>query len=248
MESQSLHIEEAMVPTWNAGVDKRIRFSALLGMMQDAAYHHAGLLGVGYEQLLKIDRTWVLSRFELQACSPLPCWGETIRIETWPRKLDRMQAYRDFRISLRGSAEPFLKASSSWFLVDTNTRRPAKPHEAFQRMRIRPVEAIGPDSPFRVGSLITPAEVCVRRAYCSDLDPNGHVNNTRYFDWIVDALSLHLGRFPSVSSISIHIQKEIQLLGEVHIRVESSTEYTFHVDGISASGVHFVSKVEIDRS
>lgn len=247
MESQSLHIEKVLVPTWDVGVDRRIRFSALLGMMQDAAYHHATALGVGYEQLLKIDRTWVLSRLEFQICGPLPCWEESIRIETWPRKLDRIQAYRDFRISLLGSAAPFLKASSSWFLVDTITRRPAKPHEAFQRMQVRPVEAIGPDSPSRVASLETPFEVCVRRAYCSDLDPNGHVNNTRYFDWIVDALSMHLGVFLSVSSISIHVQEEIQLLGEVHIRVESIADSTFHVDGISPNGVHFVSKVEIGR-
>ena len=51
-----------IIPTSSADCTKKIRFSAVLGLMQDAAYEHARQLGAGYEVLIAQHRAFVLSR------------------------------------------------------------------------------------------------------------------------------------------------------------------------------------------
>ena len=54
---EPVHTDIDIVPTWAAGFSTRIRFSAILCLMQDAAYAHAAELGVGYDKLAALHRT-----------------------------------------------------------------------------------------------------------------------------------------------------------------------------------------------
>ena len=134
------------VATHAAGSSKHIRFSAILCLMQDAAYAHATRLGVGYEHLLAHKRAFVLSRLQIKVCSELPVWGDRIVLQTWPRGLDKLYIYRDFELSREGR-EPFLKATSAWLLIDTDARRATRPQEFLAILPARTVKVLDDDAP-----------------------------------------------------------------------------------------------------
>lgn len=243
----SIHCESMLIPTASAGADKRIRVSALLGLMQDAASNHASRLGVGYDHLVPLHRTFVLSRLELHVDQALPLWGETILLRTWPRKLDRLLAYRDFSLCAEGSDEPFLRATSSWLLIDTQLRRPARPHDALLSIQPHSEIAVCDQAPDRIPNETETTVVCTRRAYHSDLDPNGHVNNTRYFDWITDALAVFLHEALPIQSLSIHFLKEIQLGDTVEVAVKPLTGELYYLEGRSGHLQYFSARISIHR-
>ncbi len=243
MENQ--HHETLLISSASAGENKRIRLSALLGHMQDAASNHASRLGIGYEQLVPLHRTFMLSGMEIQVAEELPIWGTHIELRTWARKLDRLLAYRDFSISEKGASTPFLKASSAWLLIDTLNRRPARPHQALSEFPLRPEVAVGDSAPERISKESKCSFINSRNAYHSDLDPNGHVNNSRYFDWITDSLAQHLGQFPSIDRICINFHKEIQLGNEVKISIKSYDNLQFYIEGKTETHPQFSAKVKI---
>ncbi|HNX05492.1 MAG TPA: thioesterase, partial [Opitutales bacterium] len=127
-----------MIPTSSAGSSTQIRFSAILSLMQDAAYAHAAALGVGYDELMKIHRAFFLSRMEVSVLSTLPSWGERIVLQTWPSGVERLLAHREFELSREGR-EPFLRAATSWLMIDTEARRPIRPQEHFIHITPREV-------------------------------------------------------------------------------------------------------------
>jgi len=238
-----VHSQNSRISTADAGPNMQIRLSALLGLMQDAASRHASILGVGYEQLAPIHRTFVLSRLELVIEQPLPVWGQEIRLETWPRKLDRMLAYRDFKITISGCSSPFLKATSAWLLVDTQLRKPARPHEALLNIEKHSENVIHESSPERIQARDDLEVVGIRHAYPSDLDPNRHVNNTRYFDWITDAVYAWKQSDVNVQQLSIHFIREIQLGEEVLISIKQTGANEFQVQGSGNGNPRFAARL-----
>jgi acyl-ACP thioesterase len=200
------------VPSSAAGATTQIRFSAILCMMQDAAYEHAKRLGVGYDFLIAQKRAFVLSRMQLKVTSELPSWNESVVIQTWPRGLDRLFAYRDFEISREGR-EPFLKASTAWLMIDTELRHPVRQQEFFVNITPRDVRVLADDAPRKLAWEENTQPFDIRHARASDLDPNGHVNNTRYIDWITDAIAERHGVDAQIDSMCINYHAEV-LLGE----------------------------------
>lgn len=200
------------VPSSAAGSTTHIRFSAILCMMQDAAYEHARQLGVGYDFLIGQKRAFVLSRMQLKVCSELPSWNERVVIQTWPRGLDRLFAMRDFELSREGR-EPFLKASTAWLMIDTEARHPVRQQEFFNHISLRDVHVLGIDAPRKLAWHDNTQPFDIRKARASDMDPNGHVNNTRYIDWVTDAIAERHGVDAKIDEMCINYHAEI-LLGE----------------------------------
>jgi medium-chain acyl-[acyl-carrier-protein] hydrolase len=157
----------------------------LLNILQDIAWLHAKHLGWGYETLVDRGTAWVLVRQKL-VMADWPVWGDVVEVRTWPRGVVGAMAIREFEI-VAGDRK-FGECSTSWLIIDAQTRRPTKiDREAFRKNartegclaieagKIAPQTGLKPAATFQVRN--------------SDLDVNGHVNNTRYAKWIVDSLS-----------------------------------------------------------
>jgi len=54
-----------------------------------------------------------------------PEWGQNITVETWPKGIDRLFAFRDFRI-LNSDGTVIGAATSSWMILDHDTPAPQK--------------------------------------------------------------------------------------------------------------------------
>jgi len=164
---------------------KRLGLFGLLNILQDAAWIHAGHSGWGYEDLIRRGTIWVLARQKL-VMSDWPVWGDRVAIRTWGRPTAGPLALREFEIVV--GDRKLGECTTSWLILDLETRRPTKlDRAAFDRQcrtdGFLTIEA----KKIAVPSGLKPAaEFQVRN---SDLDVNGHVNNTRYAQWVTDTMT-----------------------------------------------------------
>ena len=220
------------VNTMLVNPQKRLGLVGLLNILQDIAWIHGSQLGHGFEAMLARGSLWVLTRQDV-AMTDWPAWGETVELHTWVRPITGMMALRDTEI--RAGGRRLGEGTAAWLALDLATRRPLRLHPG--------------DMPAAAAALpglaLTPARIAPRddlRAVAgfevrnSDLDVNGHVNNTRYAQWILDALPLDAQRAFRVA------RYEANFLAETHVGDRIAIEHP----GLEGSVLHVQGRREAD--
>jgi acyl-ACP thioesterase len=215
--------KEFTVGSFQVHPDGKLRMNSLADFFQEVAWRHADSADFG-RNLLEDNLSWILSRFDIKATN-LPTWGESIKVFTAGRGLDKLFAFREFLITdLKG--KPLARAMSSWVLLNTVSK---KIHRADQVLPIALFDPqLKPDwQPDRIrisGKLLIEEELKVR---FSDLDLNNHVNNTTYIRWVEDLLKIH--QIDS-SKLLINYLAECVLGDEVKLELYKS-EDKFQIQG-----------------
>lgn len=184
-------------PTWHdvfevgsywADLSGHIYPHALLQAFQDSAWKHAEALGLGYSHLDRDSLLWVLSRLDIHI-TRLPEWGETMRLETWPTRTHRLFALREFCLYDDDERE-LLRANSAWLVLDGQARRPVKPQPVVEARNIPVNPGNYDDPPPKVQDVTSePSGEYSLRVRYSDIDAQGHVNNARYLEWMLNAMA-----------------------------------------------------------
>ena len=213
------------------------RPGAILEVMQETAGTHSLLLGCGRDALLEKGIVWVLSRCELHM-SRYPKMGESVLVRTFPVAARRCFFPRYF-LFMDAAGNLIGSAGTLWILLDLNTRR-MLPSGA-------PVAGLIPDNndlsvpmnlPATVG-ILQGEEFVTRLLPCyTDLDVNGHVNNTKYADWLCNALGISLMKQYEPETVLLNYNHEILPDQEVTLhRVLSGNR--FRLTGFVDSAVAF---------
>ncbi len=184
--NKGLWSEPCYVYIHDADADGKMTFSAVARYLQEAAWHSAEALGFGYAEASSLKQFWVLVRQSIKA-HRFPAWGEYLRVETWPRGVDGLWAFRDYYIR-DAEHNICIAATSSWMIMDTDLHRPLKPEIVYGAMPHVIVEKAIGRSAIKVVHEGPWEAVDQRTVRHSDLDVNRHMNNSRYMDWIFDAL------------------------------------------------------------
>lgn len=179
-----------------------VRPSAVLGLLQEAATQAACELHLSGPELRdRYNAFWMLARVRYELKRPL-LWDEPVTVKTWHRGGKAAVMYREFDLSV--GEEPVGQALSAWVLADRED------HKLLHLSGIGEIENTGGGSLCRTDTLrklrlpgdLTSVEE--RRLHYSDTDWNGHVNNTRYADYVCDALKLEkLGKGKFVSRLQL---------------------------------------------
>ena len=210
---------------------RRWKLGGLFQTLQECATRHALNLGRGYDQLIKNDLAWVLSRFLLRIES-LPLAGEQVKIETWPKGLQQKLFFmRDFLITSPAGDKVYARASSAWLLIDTHTRRMQMPgvlgnslpdnggrfalDETLDRI---PVNGIDLREQFAV------------QARPSMLDLMGHVTSARYIEWVMDCFPMEAYQ-PGVAWLQLNVNHEIKPGEHVSVASGQSGDNTWIIAG-----------------
>lgn len=181
---QTLWTQKYNINTFLVNPQKRLGLYGLLNMLQDTAWIHATHLGHGYEEMIREQTAWVLTRQKLRM-DRWPKWGDDIELRTWVRPLKGIVAVRDFEIWL--GEDKIGECNTQWLILDLKTRRPAE-------------KALVDEGQFRMDapSFLEAGKIQLRsdlkemgqfKVRNSDLDMNAHVNNTKYAQWILDSIS-----------------------------------------------------------
>lgn len=162
----------------------RLKPSAILLFAQEVAGMHCTELAVDSSVLEKQHLFWAVSRHRVQI-TRLPRIGETIHVETWPMPTTRV-AYPRSMVAYDEKGNECFRSVTLWVLMDLDTRNMILPGKS----------GIIVSGTVRGGELAIPGGLIPKplgsqrsRQVCyTDLDRNGHMNNTRYLDWIDDLL------------------------------------------------------------
>lgn len=162
----------------------RWRPANMLTASQELAEVHAASFGLARADLLSADICWIIYR-QAARMHAYPTYNETVVATTWPGAVEGPIFPRYYRFT-RPDGSPVCDMVSGWILMGVSTRRPLRPSVL---PRPIPQNDREPHIPLPSMLRIEGAEHIGSRAVCySDLDVNGHMNNTRYIDWICDAL------------------------------------------------------------
>ena len=184
------------------------RPGAILTELQEAAGHHSAAVSCSREALLALDLAWVVVRLDLRM-SRYPVSGETVTVKTFHRPARHRFFPRFFEIR-DGSGAVIGQASSLWLLMDLKTRQSV----AADRLPVPlPDNSDMPELiplPGQIPVLSGPERIIPLEPRFTDLDPNGHVNNTKYADWLCDALGIETMMSHRLSDLNIHFNAEVR--------------------------------------
>ncbi|MBQ3126564.1 MAG: hypothetical protein IJC15_05780 [Clostridia bacterium] len=162
----------------------RMRPSAALKYMQEAANLHLNAYGPTMDELRAGGRAFLLSRIRMAIRRPLPAYTP-IEAQTWVAMDDHGYSFNRYH-RLIADGETAAEAMSVWALVDLETRRPIRASEfTYNFSGDLPLDI---ELPRRIRFPAAPEIVGERRVVYSDCDYNGHINNTRYPDLLCDFL------------------------------------------------------------
>ncbi|MCU0376904.1 MAG: thioesterase [Bacteroidales bacterium] len=198
------------VNVFDTDIRGRLSPGSLFNYFQDLAGRHASLLGFGREHLITNGFFWVLSRMVVKI-ERMPRTWEEVTIRTWPRGTDAIFALRDLEMFDAGGNR-IVGASSSWVIVDLETRKVQRPDRALSFLNAQyPGQRALEVNAGKVPALQSNSNKLTRlTAQLDDMDINDHVNNARYIHWVTNSYDMEF--------IGAHIPEtvEVNYLSEGH--------------------------------
>lgn len=178
------------------------------------------------ESLAAQNLFWAVARHRVQV-SRLPKLGETVRIETWPMPTTRV-AYPRNMVAYDQEGRECFRSITLWVLMNLDTRKMITPGKSgiVVAGTLR-----GGELPSPAGLIIPPMGSHRERTVClTDLDRNGHMNNTRYMDWIYDLLpsAFHAGH--AVKEFTVCYLSEATEGQRLNLSWDLDEENTLQVD------------------
>ncbi len=169
---------------------QRLKPSELLCLTSDLAGEDYGDRGLPHDKLAGEGFVFLVSRVRFSIKRNVRA-EEQVKLVTYERKIAGPLCIRDYIIEdERG--EQLIAGRSAWILCDPDSRRILRPaafpyeiqnHEDVELPVGEPEKLRQPENMERLGE---------RRVVYSDLDGNGHVNNSVYGDMACDVLPMEL--------------------------------------------------------
>lgn len=203
-----IHIQEHIISGLECDFQNHWKPVYVLQAMQRAANIHAAALGAGFETLAAHGQTWVFSRFKL-CFYTTPGADQPITIRTFVKGISQKLFFRrDFQL-FTADGQLCAAATTAWLLLDTNARR-LLPPAALKAQLPDPPDLVGLDETLE--KLNPPADLepgeVVRAGY-NTIDLLGHVNNTRYVEWVTDCFPFEQYRTHRLAWLQINYNNEV---------------------------------------
>lgn len=200
--TQNFHI-----PCYNTDAAWRLKPAAFMDLAQEAAGLHAVELGFGYEELIKNNTAWILSRVNIQFVDT-PLWRDDITLTTWHKGANRLFFLRDFIMTDKDGKER-VKATTSWLVLNLETRRLVRDPMLMEEGTVCTENVIETPADKVQMPKDVPAELVLEHAVAySDVDMNNHTNNAMYMQWAMDAVDYEIASTRAVKEITINFNRE----------------------------------------
>lgn len=186
-----------------------VKPAALLNFMQDLAAKSIAHIGYEYsvDGLLERGLGWFLIRYRIEF-DDYPREVKNIKVQTECRGVNKMTTYRDFECFDADTGKRLLRSVTSWYIVDLKNKSLVNISQEFPDFlvfekreddlvlsKIRPIKDYDSEKVFHVRY--------------DDLDMNGHVNNTVYITWAMEALDFDFRSKHKLKNLDIYFKHEV---------------------------------------
>lgn len=199
--SQNILLQTSMVD-----VNGRWQPGSIFRVMQEVSGAHAEGFGLGRQPLMDAGIAWVLTRASLQM-DEYPCYGQTVTVKTWPGKGRHAFFPRHYTFEVNG--REIGRSTTLYVLMDIEQRKMAHPDRLPGQLPEYDIPAPLP-TPGAIPQLAAEPVVRTHQVRYTDLDFNGHVNNTRYVDWFADCFDWQEHCSMELSEVTVHFLQEIR--------------------------------------
>ncbi|KEH44149.1 palmitoyl-acyl carrier thioesterase [Medicago truncatula] len=194
------------------------RQTVVIRSYEETALNHvwmSGLLSDGFgatHGMMRNDLIWVVSRMQV-LIDYYPIWGEVLEIDTWVGASGKNGMRRDWLIRSQATGHIFARATSTWVMMNSKTRRLSKmPEEVRDELTPWFIEkqAIKEDAPEKIIKLNKEAKYMNSnlKPKRSDLDMNQHVNNVKYLRWMLETIPDQILESHQLSGITLEYRRE----------------------------------------
>jgi acyl-ACP thioesterase len=214
------------ISSFDVDAKKQASMQAISRYLQEIATLHANELKFGFHDMIRQGRGWLLAQMKIRV-ERFPQIHEMIQVSTWSNGADGRIATRDFRISDE-EGKVIAAASSSWFVVDIVHKNICRLDEYFNPDHFINIDWAVGGKPGRVQPLSNPDQETEVIARYSDLDINGHMNNVKYLELILDMFKTDFRLSHDIYEIEMNFLKETiegDVLGNMLKVLDTGKEY-----------------------
>lgn len=217
------------------GPERRLTVPWLFRIFQDAAIVDAENVGYGADKTLNAGLLWVFSRVYVRFHF-MPDYLSNVRFETHPgaRKAFIFTRYATLYDEKENVAA---EISSLWALI----------HEDTRRLEIRPPlgeadQTTGKEIPLPGKVVVAPAKLVMsRKIEYADIDLNGHLNNVRYIEMLMNLHETSFYKDMQFEELLIQYESEIKPGETVDLYADEKREY---VRGVVGDHVAFEANIK----
>ncbi|GGE35172.1 acyl-ACP thioesterase [Pullulanibacillus camelliae] len=220
---------------------KQLRISTLFSLFQEIASLASEELGFGIETIeKKFGVAWILTRIRVDILRR-PQWDEEVTIETWPLEPGKIEFDRDFLVR-DTEGHILIRATSKWVIMDVKNRKIKRGDMIGIRYPEKRTERAIAEKLGKLKSSGKLEPVYNKVIGYSDIDFNGHLNNARYIDYIMDCFNLEDHTDHPIQSIDLNFHQEALpgdtlTLYQDHSRLD---EKVLYIEGINQTDNHMV--------
>lgn len=218
-----------------------LKVSSIFKFMQMVSTNHSEKLHIGQKDTIDVGMAWVIIRMQV-VIYDYPKLNDEIIVTTHPGEANRFLFPRFYQIYDK-KGKLLIAGSTLWCVIDMNTRRVLL--NPFKDRKF-PVEKNKDDIalPEKV-SKVEYEKVEDRKVRYNDIDMNGHLNNVKYIEYIIDMKNKDFYDNNQVKSILINYEKELKE-GEL-VSLSTNGDNDFYVKGEKDDSVCFTSYVETEK-
>ncbi len=184
MHDPLIYEKKILIRSEQVDMTRRLRMSDLFRLLEEASIAHTEQLGCTRDKTLDRGLLWIITR-QLVEIDEMPAYDEEIIVRSWQGDMQHVFFPRFYEIEREGSV--IIRGQALWMLIEEESRTMAMPED---------YDIFIPGRP-DAGDMVLPAVVIPKSAgeavvstslitRFSQIDINGHMNNTRYFDVIDD--------------------------------------------------------------
>lgn len=210
-----------VIRSYEIGPDRTATMETLMNFLQETALNHVTCSGIGGDgfgatrEMSLRKLIWVVTRIQVQV-QRYNKWGDEIEVETWVDAAGKNGMRRDWIIRDHYTKEIITRATSTWVIMNRQTRRLSKiPEEVRQELvpfylhrlavpteevDCEKIHKLTDDTAERVRSGLAPR--------WNDMDANQHVNNVKYIGWILESVPIEVLEDYNMTSMTLEYRRE----------------------------------------
>ena len=215
----------------------QIKPSAVLDLFQTVAGLHAESLGVGFNAMVEKGFLWVILKVKYELIR-MPEMYSNVTVVTWPKEPKRLDFIRNYQI-LDAAGNLLIKGTSQWAVIDKETRKLTRATDVYKNIDGFCKDEVFVEKLVRVADFNeNQAQYSISSGFC-DFDSNGHVNNIRYADYVLNAVDSK--KSLNIKTFQLDFHKE--LTGE-EVQIFAEDNGDILAKGMQNDNIMFSCKIE----